>query len=183
MSNYQNDFRQKVEQDKDQVEEHEEDLESKTSVKKQMHALLKLGKKLVALSDSQLANIPLDEKLLDAINLARKITKHGGLKRQMGYIGKLMRHVDAESIQSAIDEIENGYQQDNQLFHLKEQWRDKLIEGDNDEISEFIKQYPSTDIQRLRQIVRNHKNAKTDDKKKQSARLIFKLVSEQIDAV
>lgn len=167
----------------DQNDEYDDDFESKTSVKKQMHALHKLGQKLVGLSDSQLKNIPIDEKLLDAINLARKITKHGGLKRQIQYIGKLMRHVDAGPIEAAINDIENGYQQDNELFHLKEQWRDQLIEGDNEKLSEFYEQYPATDLQRLRQLVRNHKNGKTTDKKKQSARLIFKLVSDQIDSI
>ncbi len=162
-------------------DEYEDDFESKTSVKKQMHALHQLGQKLVALPESQLKNIPLDEKLFDAITLARKITKHGGLKRQIQYIGKLMRHVDAPSIETAISDIENGYQQDNDSFHLKEEWRDQLIEGGNDKLSDFFEQYPTTDLQRLRQLVRNHKHGKTDDKKKQSARLIFKLVSEQID--
>ncbi|MCP3674229.1 MAG: DUF615 domain-containing protein [Gammaproteobacteria bacterium] len=160
----------------------EDYFESKTSVKKQMHALHQLGQKLVALPDSQLKNIPLDEKLFDAIMLARKITKHGGLKRQIQYIGKLMRHVDAEPIESAINDIENGSQQDSDLFHLKEQWRDLLIKGDNDKLSEFFEQYPATDLQYLRQLVRNHKNGKNEDKKKHSARLIFKLVSELIDS-
>jgi len=172
-----------VAKNKDKLEQKdgfEDDFESKTSVKKQMHALHQLGQKLVALPDSQLKNIPMEEKLLDAINLAKKITKHGGLKRQIQYIGKLMRHVDAEPIEAAINDIENGHKQDSDLFHLKEQWRDQLIEGGNDKLSEFFEQYPTTDLQRLRQLVRNHKNGKTDDKKKQSARLIFKLVTEQI---
>jgi len=163
-------------------QQHEQDeFVSKSTLKKEMHALQQLGEKIVALSDAQLNKIPLDEKLSDAINQARKITKHGGRKRQLQYIGKLMRHIDPEPIEAALQMIENGYQEDNQLFHLKEQWREELLTGGNDKMTEFYSLYPDTDLQRLRQLLRNHKNAKSDDKKKNVARLVFKLVAEQLD--
>jgi len=154
---------------------------SKTAIKKEMLALQELGEKLVALPEAQLKTMPLEDKLADAINVARKITKHGGRKRQLQYIGKLMRHQDPEPIRAALEIIESGHQQDNQLFHLKEQWRDRLLVEGGGTLTEFVNQYPSTDLQRLRQLIRNHKNAKSDDKKTQTARLVFKLVSEQID--
>jgi len=153
---------------------------SKSEAKRQMLALQVLGEKVVALPDAQLNNIPLDEKLRDAILLARKITKRGGLKRQLQYIGKLMRHVDPKPIEMAIEDIEKGHQEANRLFHQREQWRDQLLTGDNDKVTEFIHQFPDTDMQRLRQLLRNHKTAKTDDKKKQIAKLLFQLVSEQV---
>ena len=153
---------------------------SKTEVKKEMLVLQKLGIKLVDLPDSQLRNMPIPENLMDSIKLAKTITKHGGLKRQLKYIGKLMRHVDPEPIIQAIDVIENGSQKDKHLFHLKEQWRDKLLEGEKDNLTDFLNQYPSADMQRLRQLVRNYKTAKTEDKKKQLARQVFKIVSELI---
>ena len=165
------------------IKQQDNDLEkeiSKTAVKRQMLALQELGEKIVALPDTQFKKIPLNEKLFDAISAARKITKHGGLKRQLQYIGKLMRHEDPVPIRNALFEIENGYQQEIQLFHLKEQWRDQLLMGGNEKLSEFIDLYPSTDLQRLRQLIRVHDNAKNDDKKKNTSRLIFKLISEQI---
>ena len=153
---------------------------SKSAVKRQMLELQELGEKIVALPEAQFKNISLNEKLFDAVSAARKITKHGGLKRQLQYIGKLMRHVDPEPIRQAIAEIEDGHQQESRLFHLKEQWRDDLIMDDNKKLSEFIEMYPSTDLQRLRQLIRGFRNAKNDDKKKQTARLLFQLISEQI---
>ncbi|RLA03519.1 MAG: ribosome-associated protein [Gammaproteobacteria bacterium] len=153
---------------------------SKTLLKKEMLALHKLGKKVVSLPDSQLKLMPLDEKLLDAVLAARKITKHGGLKRQLQYIGKLMRHVDPEPIREALLKIEEGQQQDSLLFHLKEQWRDKLLTGESKILTEFFNQYPDTDLQRLRQLLRNYKGAKTEAKKTQAARLVFKLISQEI---
>ena len=153
---------------------------SKTVIKKEMIALQDMGEKIVALPDTQLKKLPLDDKLLDAVLLARKITKHGGLKRQLQYIGKLMRHVDPEPIKSALDDIENGYQKETALFHKKEIWRDKLLSADAHLITEFLELYPATDTQQLRQLLRNYKNAKTDEKKKNISRIIFKVISEQI---
>ncbi|MFT5519787.1 MAG: ribosome-associated protein [Enterobacterales bacterium] len=150
---------------------------SKTEVKKEMVVLQQLGIKLVELSDSQLNKIPLPENLIDSIKLAKTITKNGGLKRQLKYVGKLMRHVDPEPIIQAMDDIENGHKKNKQSFHLKEQWRDWLLEGGKDKLTEFLNQYPSADMQRLRQLVRNHNTAKTEDKKKQIARQVFKIVT------
>ncbi len=153
---------------------------SKSAVKQQMHELKVLGEKIVALPDAQLDLIPLEEKLLDAVLLARKITKRGGLKRQLQYIGKLMRNSDPEPIKAALNTIENAHLQDNKAFHLKEQWRDELLSGGNDKLTEFYKLYPGTDLQRLRQLIRSNKNATNEDKKKQATRLVFQLISEQV---
>ncbi len=153
---------------------------SKTTIKKEMTELKQLGDKIVALTDGQFKTIPLDEKLFDAMTLARKITKHGGLKRQLQYIGKLMRHIDPEPIRSALEAIESGHKENTQLFHQKEQWRDELLNGGADKLTEFISLYPDTELQPLRQAIRNHKNAKNEAKKVQTARIVYKLVSEQI---
>ena len=88
-----------------------------------------------------------------------------------------MRQVDPKPIIQAIDDIENGHKKNKQSFHLKEQWRDWLLEGNKDKLTEFLNLYPSADMQRLRQLVRNHNTAKTEDKKKQIARQVFKIVS------
>ena len=165
---------------KQNTEQLEPDEVSKTEVKKEMIELQKLGIKLVDLADSQLKRMPLPENLSEAIQSAKNITKHGGLKRQLKYIGKLMRHLDPEPIIQAFDVIENGNQEDKHLFHLKEQWRSKLLEGDNQKLTEFLNRYPEADVQRLRQLIRNYKTAKSDDKKAQIARQVFKIISEQL---
>lgn len=154
---------------------------SKTAIKKEMLALHQLGKKIVALPKSQLDLIPLEEKLLDAIVAARKITKHGGLKRQLQYIGKLLRHVDTTPIQKAFDEIESGNQKNTELLHMKEIWREQLIVGGKEKITEFLLSYPKTDRQRLQQLLRNYKNANGEEKKKILARRVYKIISEQLE--
>ncbi len=163
------------------IEEMETDQEiSKSALKRQMLALQELGEKIVALPETQLNQIPLSEKLRDAVLLARKITKRGGLKRQLQYIGKLMRHVDPKPIEAVIEDIEKGHQESNRLFHKREQWREQLLNGSNDKLTEFVNLYPNTDLQRLRQLLRTYKTAKTDDKKKQIARLVYQLISGQV---
>ena len=78
--------------------------ESKSARKRQMHALQNLGEQLVALTSAQLAKLNLDnEALLEAVSLAQRINHHSGKRRQMQYIGKLMRSADADRIAAALD--------------------------------------------------------------------------------
>ena len=154
---------------------------SKTAVKKEMLELKLLGEKIVGLPDAQLKRVPLESNLLDAILKARTITKRGGRKRQLQYIGKLMRHVDPEPIRNAIAEFELGHQAETQLFHKKENWRDDLLSGSAVKLTEFIESYPNTDHQLLRQTIRSFKNAKSEDKKIKLSRQVFQLVAQQLD--
>jgi len=78
---------------------------SKSARKREYLALQKLGEELVTLRESDLLSIPLDEDLLDAVQEARRIKAHGALRRQKQYIGKLMRHVDPEPINAALERL------------------------------------------------------------------------------
>ena len=83
--------------------------ESKSARKRQMHALQDLGEQLVALTSTQLAKLNLDnEALLEAVTLAQRINHHSGKRRQMQYIGKLMRSADADRIAEALDALHEG---------------------------------------------------------------------------
>ena len=75
---------------------------SKTQLKRQMHELQRLGERLVALPSTQLARIELPEALLEQIELARRIRSREALRRQLQYVGRLMREVDAEAIRAAL---------------------------------------------------------------------------------
>jgi ribosome-associated protein len=75
---------------------------SKTRLKRQMHELQRLGEQLVALPSSQLARIELPEALREQIELARRITAREALRRQLQYVGRLMRDVDADAIRAAL---------------------------------------------------------------------------------
>lgn len=100
---------------------------SKSVRKKEQLALQALGERLVELSDEQLAAIPLDESLREAVLDARSIRARGALRRQRQLIGKLMRQVDPEPIRAALEQLLRRERQDKALFRRAESWRDRLL--------------------------------------------------------
>jgi ribosome-associated protein len=139
----------------------EEERPSKSHRKREMIALQKLGEALVNLPEAQLDNIPLDEKLFDAITMARSITNFEGKRRQMQYIGRLMRDADVKPIEEALARFQLKHQNSTAQFHQTERWRDKLMAEGDEKIQEFILAFPDTDRQRLRQLTRNAKLLKS----------------------
>lgn len=126
---------------------------SKSQVKRDMLALLDLGRQLIALPTSKLAQLDLDEKLLDAIHLAQRTRSHEGLRRQVHYVGKLMRQADSEAIRTQIDLWENGSRAQARAMHRLEALRDRLIQ-DDDALTAILKEFPDLDIQALRAQIR-----------------------------
>ncbi|KGK43093.1 hypothetical protein LH51_01965 [Nitrincola sp. A-D6] len=136
----------------------EDTLISRSELKRQMEALKQLGKRITELRPDQQEKIPMDESLRAAVTETRRITSNGALKRHMQFIGKLMRHADVDAIRHALDEFDTASQAHNQKFHAIEQWRERLlVEGatGNEALETFIDTYPQTDIQQLRQLIRN----------------------------
>lgn len=154
----------------------EEDAVSKSQLKREMLALQGLGEALVGLPDRELATIPVPEQLLEHINLAQKITHHGGKKRQLQYIGKLMRKLDVSEIQIAYKELLNGRKTHAREFHQLEQWRDKLIEQGSTAIEELLAQYPDADRQQLRQMVRQAQKEQSQEKPPATSRKLFRYI-------
>lgn len=148
---------------------------SKSQLKRDSEALKALGKKLCALNAEQLAKVPLDEPLQDAITLAHKIAnKRGALKRHYQFIGKLLRSMDVEPIQKAMDEIEQISQGNKQAFKMVEHWRDRILGEGDPAIHEFCQQHDKADRQKLRQLWRNHAQCKDENKQTVLARELFK---------
>jgi ribosome-associated protein len=130
------------------------DRDSKSKRKKQMLALQDIGEILVELSAAQLAKIPLESSLAEAIATARALKSHEAKRRQMQYIGKLMRNVDIQPIAEALDKIQLKDQRSKAAFHQIERWRDRLIAEGDALLQEFLQQYPQADSQHLRQLIR-----------------------------
>ncbi len=148
---------------------------SKSEIKRDAEALKKLGVELVNLSKNEIAKIPLDEDLLYAIELAQKIKKEG-YRRQIQYIGKLLRSRDIEPITLALDKLKNRHNQQIALFHRLEKLRDELIEtGDAESIMEL---FPSADRQQLRTLARLAKKELTANKPPKTARQIFQYLKD-----
>lgn len=154
---------------------------SKTAVKKEMSALTDLGKRLVELPDKELATIPVPDKLLEQINLAKRITQHSGKKRQLQYIGKLLRSIDVEPIQAAYDELQTGRKQKAREFQQLEKLRDDIVENGDAAINSVVEIYPKADRQQLRQLSRSIQKEKAEDKAPAAARKLFKYLRELHD--
>lgn len=136
--------------------EEDQNEKSKSQVKREMQALRRLGDSLVRLSAEQLAQLPIEEKLLDAIKATHAIYSHGALKRQSQLLGKIIRHTDVSAIQEALAAMEAKQKGQTQEFHEIERWRDRLIQAIDSKaaVKEFMDHYPATDSQHLRQLIR-----------------------------
>ena len=129
---------------------------SKTDLKKESAAQQQLGEDLLTLRADLLERLDLPEKLIEALAEARRITNFEGKRRQMQFIGKLMRKLDddvLDAARAALDEQHSGSARETLALHLAEQWRDRLIDSD-DAIAEWLTQHPDTDSQQLRALVR-----------------------------
>ncbi len=148
---------------------------SKSEIKRDAEVLKKLGVELVNLSKNEISKIPLDEDLLYAIELAQKIKKEG-YRRQIQYIGKLLRNRDIEPITQALDKLKNRHNQQVAMFHRLEKLRDELIEtGDAESIMEL---FPTADRQQLRTLARSARKELAANKPPKTARQIFQYLKE-----
>lgn len=150
---------------------------SKSEMKRDMEALQKLGQELVALTPNALAKIPLDESLLAAIKDARHF-KNEAHRRQLQYIGKVMRSVDIEPIQAALDKLRNKHSQMTVALHKLELKRDQLIEQGDSMLNEIMSEHPEADRQRLRQLTRQANKEKSQNKPPKASREIFQYLKE-----
>lgn len=160
----------------DQFEQEQE--KSRSQKKREAEAVQDLGERLVALSEKQLLSLQLDDLLLEAVRLAKTISSFSGKKRQLQYIGKLMRNVDIAPIEKFFFDLDNHHQQETAKFKALENWRDRLLEQGVSVIAELEREYPLLDHQKLRQLVRNASNEKNEKLALKSRRAIFQYLKE-----
>jgi ribosome-associated protein len=153
---------------------------SKTRRKQAMHELQELGCALVALEPSRLASLGLPERLGEAIALARRITKHEGRRRQLQYIGRLMRDVDPEPIREALASISAVSHEDRARFAAAEQWRDRLL-ADEAALAEFVAAHPGVDREDLARVIRDARGERASGRPPHRYRALFRLVSRTLD--
>lgn len=133
-----------------------------------------MGERLVKLSSQQLDNMEIPDEVIQAVIFAKTIKKHGAYKRQMQHIGALMRKIDPEPIQRALEVIELGDYHKAREFKEIEKWRDELIEGDDALIEEIMTRFPEAERQQLKQLVRNARKEKENHKPPRSSKMLFR---------
>ncbi|MFV2060168.1 MAG: ribosome biogenesis factor YjgA [Gammaproteobacteria bacterium] len=163
------------------MDEINQDKPSKSQLKRDAENLQELGSALVKLPHSVLDKFPLPEDLLEAIKLAKSIRQNGALKRQLQFIGKLMRNHDTNKIKEMYDNYHLKIRQKNNNFHIYEDWRDKFLSNDESVFNDFITECPDVDRQHLRQLQRLSINEIKQQKAPKNSRLLFKFIKESID--
>lgn len=162
---------------------HEEDFTedtgrpSKTKQKEAMHELRDLGAELVELSVGQLKRINLPENIFEVVRECQKITAHGARRRQIQYLGKLMRGVDDEPIRAGLAMLRGESSAETARLHRLERFRTRLLE-DEAVVAEIAAQWPAVDQQQLRQLRRNALKEKESNKPPKNFRAIFQILQE-----
>jgi ribosome-associated protein len=150
---------------------------SKTQVKKELQALRELGKELINLPKRDLDKLDLPEALREAVDDAGAMSK-GALKRQTGFIGGLIAELDHLSIERQLNQLKQPHQGQVKQFHQLENWRDRLLAGDDDVYGELINEFDAIDVQHVRQLVRNATREAKQNKPPKSARQVFQYLQE-----
>ena len=153
---------------------------NKTQLKREIRTLNELGKELIALAPGSLKKVPLSEGMRQAIADGQRFSR-GALQRQLRRIATLMQHEDIPAIQLELNRQKQPSKQQTERFHQLEQWRDRLIEGDEKLLSQLIERFEQTDRQYLRQLIRNANLERKKDKPPKSARALFRYLSELRD--
>jgi ribosome-associated protein len=153
---------------------------SKTRRKRESAALQDLGAELVALSSEQLAAIELPDFLRDAVMDARRITSFEARRRQLQYIGKLMRKVDAEPIRARLDAWKSPERAQVAQFKRIEAWRERLLSGE-DALEELLREYPDADRSQLDALIRDTLREREENRPPRSYRLLFQALRAVFD--
>jgi ribosome-associated protein len=150
---------------------------SKTKQKEAMHELRDLGAELVELSVGQLKRIKLPENIYDAVRECQKITAHGARRRQVAYLGKLMRGVDDEPIRAGLAMLRGESSAETARLHRLERFRVRLLE-DEAVLAEIAALWPTVDLQHLRTLRRNALKEQENNKPPKNFRAIFQVLQE-----
>lgn len=155
----------------------EDEIPSKTKLKQRMLELQALGAALVKLPDGKLATVPMPDNLAAAVREARRINAHEGRRRQVQYIGRLMRDLDAEPIRAALADFDGQSAQSRARQQQLERWRTRLID-DDEALTEYADAHPGTDIQALRTLIRNARKEVAESKPPRAQRELFRVLRE-----
>jgi len=142
-----------------------DDLPSRSQLKRDSQELRDMGAQLVQMPNAHLDKITMDNTLLAAIKEARRLKSNDARRRQIQYIGKLMRNMDLTEIRHSVEKLNHQSQTFRQHFAMLEQWRDRLIDEGNDAIEEFLTAFPNADRQQIRNLSRQAGREKTGSAK------------------
>lgn len=156
---------------------------SRSAQKRESHALQNLGEQLLELPAGHLADLTMPDRLREAIADCKKMKLGEGRRRQMQFIGKLMRDVDPEPLREAVAAFQLGHARNALALHQAERWRNDLIQDDKDAVPRWMADHPDSDVQRLRTLVRNARKdaaATPEQRNGRAFRELFQFIKEAL---
>jgi ribosome-associated protein len=155
----------------------QDDFVSKTRRKREMHELQALGAALVDLSEAHLARMSLPEGLSSAVREARRLNSHEAKRRQVQYIGRIMRELDAAPIRAQLAAVQGGSAEERARHQRLERWRARLLEDDA-ALTEFASAHPAGDLQQLRSLIRSARREQAEGRPPRAYREIYRVLRE-----
>jgi ribosome-associated protein len=163
------------------IDELDEELKSKSEVKREMLQLQDFGQKLIKLSKHQRSKIPFTDEIKDALVLADKIhNKHEALRRHIRHLAKILSESDLAPINQALDVMANKHQQESSKFTKLETMRDEVIEQGNPRVEALLTEHSGMDRQKLRQLVRQANKEKQAEKPGKYHKELFSYLKEYV---
>jgi ribosome-associated protein len=158
---------------------------SRSQLRREALDVLKLAQALVALSDAQLSHFTLDDDLLDEIRRARAVKQQIAHKRQVQFLAKQLRRLDDEELEPIRAKLENDRQVgriDAAALHHAEKWRDRLIDEGDDALTELLNDHPAADRQHLRQLARQAKTEREQNRPPHAQRELYRALREMMQS-
>ena len=158
---------------------------SKSALKRESHELQALGKQLLEMPDNRLDDIGMPERLRDALDAYKKTKSFEGKRRQLQFIGKVMREVDAEPLREAAAQFQMGHARNALALHQAERWRVELLSDDKDVLTRWAQAFPGVDLQQLRALVRSARKDAAEVPEKRSGRAyreLFQYIKQAMEA-
>lgn len=153
---------------------------SKSEMKRHSDALQKLGEQLIEAPRDRVKRVPMPDELRDAILMCQTITNHEGRRRQVQFVGKLMRSLDEEEvgvIQRTIESWKGTSKAEAAALHALERRRDKLL-ADDKALTQLLEEHPQLDVQHLRALIRNARKEQAENKPPKAYREIFQILKD-----
>ena len=159
----------------------QEEIVSKTRRKRAVEELQKLGASLVALAPARLDTLELPAELLGAVREAQRITSREARRRQLQFIGKLMRSLDPAPVRAALAQLDGRSAAARAEQRLVERWRERLI-GDDAALAEFSDRFPKADAGQIRALVQNARRELAERRPPRAQRALFRALRGCLDA-
>ncbi len=149
---------------------------SKSELKRQSDALQSIGEQLMALDDTHWQQLSISDNLRRALEESRRVKGHEALRRHRQFIGKLMRNEDIEPLRDYLDKLASHRELNTRAFHALETLRENLLKGGQEAMGAVLSQFPHCDSQKLRQLVRDAKQATDPAHAHKASKLLFRFL-------